>query len=410
MKTIENLAFKGGGVLGAAYAGVYKALQEVRLLGSDGAGNVYGNVKRVAGTSAGAIFATMVALGLTAEQTAAVLKKTNFQDFLDWDDKFAEHGGFLIGDLFLNWMRQLVRDHLPSKLDNPTFADLADAIGDTNSHPLLYKDLHVFSHQDWPGRTVEFSAQTTPDVQIAEAVRASMSIPFIFQPWTFVGSEKYPGPFFDGGTSFNYPVSAFDSGEANKKTLGFYLSETSFDQQGLFPELLVHIAMNTLQLNAAQASIVEAIMEWAKQALQRGYIGSLDQVDLVKVPLTDAVGAKSDLQSVNTVLKALSDAQQKMAKSDGKRAPAIKAFNDKKLITDKQFTYLTAIDNWYGAICAVQNTPTNMVFDRDASRSIFIDTLGYLYFDFWLPECDKQNLIDSGYASTRSYLSFIMYS
>ena len=69
MKTIENLAFKGGGVLGAAYAGVYKALQEVKLLGSDKATEsftVYGNVKRVAGTSAGAIFATMVALGLSA--------------------------------------------------------------------------------------------------------------------------------------------------------------------------------------------------------------------------------------------------------------------------------------------------------------------------------------------------------
>ncbi len=66
MKTIENLAFKGGGVLGAAYAGVYRALEEVKLLGSDKTTNpftVYGDVKRVAGTSAGAIFATMVLLG-----------------------------------------------------------------------------------------------------------------------------------------------------------------------------------------------------------------------------------------------------------------------------------------------------------------------------------------------------------
>ena len=30
--------------------------------------------------------------------------------------------------------------------------------------------------------------------------------------------------------------------------------------------------------------------------------------------------------------------------------------------------------------------------------------------DFWLPDCDTANLIDSGYACTRSYLSLIMYS
>jgi predicted acylesterase/phospholipase RssA len=414
MKTVENLAFKGGGVLGSAYVGAYKALQEVRLLGSDksksgGNTTVYGNVKRVAGTSAGAIFATLVALGLTYEETEKVLNGVNFQDFVDFDPDPAADGGFLAGEAFRNWMMQVTGRLLggPTKY-GPTFGDLANAM--TTHPPGLLKDLHVFAHQDWPGRTVEFCAQSTPDVPIADAVRASMSIPFIFKPWSFQPelAPTYPGLFFDGGTSFNYPVSAFDSGEADKKTLGFYLSESSFYQQGLFPELLVHMAMNYLGLSTLEASFVEAMMEWAVLAYQRGY-SFPSQGDLIKGPLTDAGGGNRARQAANDLLTAVSDAHQVM-RNGGKRTDAADLFQERDLIASDQYEFYKAIDGWYGAICAVQNAPTNMVFNRDASRTIFIDTLGYLYFDFWLPKWDRQNLIDSGYACTRSYLSLIMYS
>jgi NTE family protein len=430
MKTIENLAFKGGGVLGAAYAGVYRALQEVKLLGSDKRAplseiahaqppvvTVYGNVKRVAGTSAGAIFATMVALGLSAEETEAVVTGTNFADFVDFDSNFAEDGGFLQGTKFLNWMKQFVYDNFGVLIGSPdpTFGDLAAVIADPKKWglpPGLLKDLHVFSRQVSPGRTVEFCAQSTPDVPISQAVRASMSIPFIFVPWAFQGDlgQRYPGLFFDGGTAFNYPVSAFDSGEADKKTLGFYLADLTSYQQGMF-ELLVHMAMKTktLDLSAVEASFVETMMEWAMLAYQRGYIGPFDQAHFVKSQLIDAGGNKLDLVSANKMLAAVSKARKMMKEPGGKRVAAAH-FKKTKLITQEQYEFFTAIDNWYEAVCSVQNTPTNMVFDRDASRTIFIDTLGYIYFDFFLPDWDTANLIDSGYACTRSYLSFIMYS
>ena len=425
MKTIENLAFKGGGVLGAAYAGVYRALEEVKLLGSDKTTNpftVYGDVKRVAGTSAGAIFATMVALGLNAEEAEGVVTKTNFADFVDFDPNFAEDGGFLKGEKFLTWMRQRVYQYFgflisTDKDYDATFGDLAAVIADPKKWSLppdLLKDLHVFSRQVSPGRTVEFCAQSTPDVPISQAVRASMSIPFIFVPWAFTDptlSQRYPGLFFDGGTAFNFPVSAFDSGEANKKTLGFYLADLASYQQGMF-ELLVHMAMKATTpppLSAVEASVVETMMEWALLADQRGYIGPFDQAPFVKSQLTDANGGKVDLVSVNKMLAAVAHARKLMKGPGGNRAAAAH-FKKRKLITKEQSDFLTAIDNWYEAVCSVQNTPTNMVFDRDASRTIFIDTLGYIYFDFFLPDWDTANLIDSGYACTRSYLSFIMYS
>ena len=45
MQTIKNLVFKGGGVLGIAYAGAIEILEEKQILQQ---------VQRVAGTSAGA--------------------------------------------------------------------------------------------------------------------------------------------------------------------------------------------------------------------------------------------------------------------------------------------------------------------------------------------------------------------
>ena len=47
----RNLVFKGGGVRGIAYMGALAILEEVEVLK---------NIKRVAGTSSGAIAATMV--------------------------------------------------------------------------------------------------------------------------------------------------------------------------------------------------------------------------------------------------------------------------------------------------------------------------------------------------------------
>ena len=55
----KNLIFEGGGVKGVAYVGALEALQERKILN---------NVKRVGGTSAGAINAVLIALGFTLKE------------------------------------------------------------------------------------------------------------------------------------------------------------------------------------------------------------------------------------------------------------------------------------------------------------------------------------------------------
>jgi NTE family protein len=71
---IRFLALEGGGGKGFAYLGAIKVLEEKEIMKK---------VEGVSGTSAGAITALMLALGMTADDIEAKLAKTNFASFFD---------------------------------------------------------------------------------------------------------------------------------------------------------------------------------------------------------------------------------------------------------------------------------------------------------------------------------------
>lgn len=207
---IENLVFKGGGVLGIAYAGALEVLE---------AQNVLQNVQRVAGTSAGAITAALVSLRYTSAQITQIVNETNFQSFEDGEfiidalhtiDKY----GFYKGDAFLAWMKTQIRN---AGLDpNATFTDFKNK---------GCRELHVFSTDLNIQGLKEFSYELTPDVVVAEAVRASMSIPLFFEAWQFPNNNPDDHIYVDGGTIYNYPLTIFDTGvDPNMQTLGLFLS------------------------------------------------------------------------------------------------------------------------------------------------------------------------------------------
>jgi NTE family protein len=201
-----NLAFKGGGVLGIAYAGALEVLEEQQILQ---------NVQRVAGTSAGAITAALVSLRCTAAEIYQAVQSTNFGSFEDGFDplRIATKYGLYKGDAFLSWMQQQITSKgLPA---TATFSDFK-AKG--------LPDLRVFATDLNIRGLKEFSVETTPGTIVAEAVRASMSIPLFFEAWQFSNSVPDNHIYVDGGTVFNFPITAFDSGNAaNPQTLGFYL-------------------------------------------------------------------------------------------------------------------------------------------------------------------------------------------
>ena len=396
MRIIENLVFKGGGVLGTAYVGAFNALQEYMLAGKQD-NRPLGNVIRTAGTSAGSIFSAMISLGLSAEEVANEQAEMNYATFVDIDPDFIAHEGLCYGNSFLNWMKRLVKKYIGDKSSNtdPTFNDLYKLHQTDNT----YKDLHVYSYNADQNRLYEFSYQTTPDVPIAEAVRASMSIPFFFQPWKFSGdlAEKYPGKFIDGGVFYNYPITTFDSDGTNLRTMGFYLDNMSFGNESIV-RLLVHCLLYIFHCSEKFKTITEGILDTLKalKELEQTNENSFEK-------LSRAMSGKElDLGGAEEHLLKLIDNDMPLehkvdlVASLAKDIPHLAGF-------------FTTLKDYGQIIAASIHLPYNLRFENDAQRTVFVDNLGYSFADFWMPQSNKNNLINSGYKCTSQYLQYMLY-
>ena len=212
IQNIENLVFKGGGVLGIAYAGAIEILEQMGVLKL---------IKRVAGTSAGAITACLISLKCTSAEILEIVNSTDFKSFEDHENvlRVATKYGLYKGDAFLDWLKPLlVKKGLKA---DATFADMNQA---------GFLDLHVFAtcmNRQGVKRLTRFSFADTPNVIVAEAVRASMSIPLFFDAWKFTNSIPDNHLYIDGGMLYNFPLTTFDTYGDNKQTLGFFLNNIS---------------------------------------------------------------------------------------------------------------------------------------------------------------------------------------
>jgi NTE family protein len=212
---ITNLAFEGGGVKGIAYAGALAVLEEQQMLP---------NIQRVAGTSAGAITACLVCLGYTPDQIRQTIMNLDFSTFEDGEgiiSKFEKYG-MHPAQTFLTWIRAQISAAPLGLSENATFADLQRAGG---------HELHVFACDLYTQSLSAFNVQQTPNVVIAEAVRASMSIPLFFNAYQFENNNPNNHLYVDGGTVYNYPLTTFDVNGPNPDTLGFRLEDVQQQKQ-----------------------------------------------------------------------------------------------------------------------------------------------------------------------------------
>ena len=218
--------FEGGGVKGIGLTG---ALSVVEARGYQ--------LNNVAGTSAGAITAALVAAGYSADEIKNIIFDLDFSKIMDQDFLGRIPGvgpiieeikdlGVYKGDFFLNLMRQKLADK-----GKHTFKDLVMQ-GYENDPKYRYR-LRVVVSDLTQGKMVVLpqdisSYGTNPDdLEIALAVRMSMSIPLFFQAVRLQNSTSTPPStsiIVDGGLLSNFPVELFDSdGVPAWPTFGFRL-------------------------------------------------------------------------------------------------------------------------------------------------------------------------------------------
>jgi NTE family protein len=213
-QTIDNLVFEGAGIRGIAYCGALMELEEQGYLAS---------VTRVAGTSSGAITASLLSVGYTPQEIYDIIGETNFGKFNDGGGIFIggfhrlkKKLGYYKGKKFLEWLQNLIEAKTGNR--NFTFADLeARATSTRFNNP--YKHLVISATSLNHQQALFFSFHTYPNMRIADAVRASMAVPYYFEPLiidaqgkSVAFKEMKPEDHIcvDGGFVTNFPIYIFD--------------------------------------------------------------------------------------------------------------------------------------------------------------------------------------------------------
>lgn len=215
-----NLALEGGGIRGIAYAGAFQELERLHILDS---------INKVAGTSVGAVAGSLFCVGYTAEEIKNLMNALNIQTFNDgrwiflggqW--RMRRQYGWYRGDALESWLENCFA--AKTGVHHLTFRQLHRlALTAPNC-----KDLYVTASNLSRQQLTIFSWQHYPEMEVATAVRASMSVPMYFRALCLDSLRRktdaaHGDVFVDGGLVMNYPLALFDSGAPNPHTLGLKL-------------------------------------------------------------------------------------------------------------------------------------------------------------------------------------------
>ena len=175
----------GGGMVGICNVGV---LQELDARG------YLPLLKEYIGISSGALQALIFASGYTLAQGFEILKM-DFQQVTepDFAPGWLLNMGYDTGNRLLRFVQALLRERGLKELI--TFQELFQATG---------RSFRTFATNMNLASLVEFSKEKTPHYPVAYAARASMSLPYYFQPFKCPLTGILYG---DGGVITNFPLS-----------------------------------------------------------------------------------------------------------------------------------------------------------------------------------------------------------
>lgn len=196
---------------GLAYAGAIEVLDSL---------GVTNDLKKVAGTSSGALNGFLVSIGFSGNEITAMNLSTNFGKYrqvgfpvIGGLIRLKRQFGYYKTDRFTEAMEEaLIAKGLSKDL---TFRQLFE-LSQNNSK---FKELYVTGTNLERQETEVFSHLTYPNMRLVDAVTVSLSIPLFFEAqWVDrqggIHAKKESGDssdvFVDGGLTFNYPIHIFD--------------------------------------------------------------------------------------------------------------------------------------------------------------------------------------------------------
>lgn len=242
MKNKLSLVFSGGSVRAAAHVGVLKAVEEYNL-----------QPQVVVGTSGGSIVAALYAAGLTAQELEQLFleysqAKGKIVDLnwpgavlalLSWD--YRRFTGIVRG----RSIEEIIDQSLPVK----RFQDLRKcqllipAVNLNSGQQTVFCDYKALGLT--PGQNGELDYQLRDDLTIAQAVRASISIPGVFVPAVF---EQEHDCYVDGGLRDGYPVNLAVRLGGAKRVLGVNLGYAGMRREAILSQGPLEIFSQSLDI------------------------------------------------------------------------------------------------------------------------------------------------------------------
>lgn len=213
-----DAVFQGGGMKAIGLVGAVCRLEKEGI-----------RWQRVAGTSAGAIIASLIAVGYTSKELEEIMYNLDFSTFKIKEPikKIPGIGNML--SLLINkgifktdypekYLRKLYK-----KKGKTKFKDIS--INGKSKLKIIASDVTNKKLLILPDDIKEYGIEPM-ELDIAKAVVMSMSIPFFFSP-TIIKHNGKKSYIVDGGLTSNYPIWIFDvNGIPRWPTIGFKLKET----------------------------------------------------------------------------------------------------------------------------------------------------------------------------------------
>lgn len=216
-----NAVFEGGGIRGIGHVGAAYYFEKSGF-----------DFVNLAGSSAGAIVASLLAVGYTCTEIKEVMESLEYVKFKrkNWLDYFGTPGkllsiwfdfGVYNADYFEDWLNKLLK-----KKGKFSFGDIKT---DKKAFGINSYKLQVTASDLTDNKLLVFPMDFSnfgidPDsFSIAKAVRMSMSIPIFYEPFRLKDKQGREHLIVDGGLLSNYPIWILDDGISNPQypTFGF---------------------------------------------------------------------------------------------------------------------------------------------------------------------------------------------
>lgn len=226
----------GGGICAIAHVGALIELSNHIPLKT---------IKEWMGVSAGSLVAMCLCIGFTLDELYKVCIEFDFTNIKEYDSVpgWLLHFGIDTGERLHKLIEACL--HVKGLSSNFTFKECLDKFG---------KSLRVVATDLNEATSKTFCPKLTPDYCIADAVRASMSYPYYFQPFICPVTGHH---LSDGGVISNYPLFVLPR-EEHSRTLSILIRTTIKKHEDLMDNSIEELMMLPIQIVLTERTNIES--------------------------------------------------------------------------------------------------------------------------------------------------------